>query len=59
MIAPEETINDAEQAAIIKGQVLDPNCNPIEGAVVEIWYAGENPGKIYLNTKTKDHLIFF
>ena len=43
-IAPDEMITVPEEAVIIKGQVNDRNFNPIEGALLKIWYAGENPG---------------
>ena len=45
-VAPDEEISDPEQASIIKGQVLDRNCDPVVGAVVDIWYAGDSPGNI-------------
>ncbi|XP_023333289.1 uncharacterized protein LOC111705084 isoform X2 [Eurytemora carolleeae] len=41
-IAPEAQLRDATEAVKIFGQVLDKACNPIEGATVDIWYAGKD-----------------
>eukprot|EP00091_Calanus_sinicus_P000223 TRINITY_DN10167_c0_g1_i1.p2 TRINITY_DN10167_c0_g1~~TRINITY_DN10167_c0_g1_i1.p2 ORF type:complete len:216 (-),score=45.37 TRINITY_DN10167_c0_g1_i1:160-807(-) len=38
--APANEIADSTQAVVLTGQVLDRNCQGIEGATVEIWYAG-------------------
>merc|ERR1712086_918676 len=39
-LAPSNEISDGKEGVILKGQVLDRNCNGISGATVEVWYAG-------------------
>jgi len=43
-LAPQDELNDPREAVILKGQVLDCSCKGIGGALVEVWYAGGNPG---------------
>jgi len=39
-IAPDNDIQDPSKGAIIRGKILDMNCNGIAGATVDVWYAG-------------------
>ena len=41
---PSNEANDPRTAIIVRGTVFDRNCNPIPDSVVDIWYAGGNPG---------------
>jgi len=39
-LAPKYQLQDSDIAVILKGQVLDSDCIPVSGAVIDIWYAG-------------------
>ena len=47
-IAPDQDFNQST-AIILKGQIFDRNCQPIPNVIVDVWYAGGNPG---------DYIIF-
>ena len=42
-IAPDQDFNPST-AIILKGQIFDRNCQPIPNVIVDVWYAGGNPG---------------
>ena len=42
-IAPDQDFNPST-AIFLKGQVFDRNCQPIPNVIVDVWYAGGNPG---------------
>ena len=42
-IAPDQDFN-ASTAIFLNGQVFDRNCQPIPNVIVDVWYAGGNPG---------------
>ena len=42
-IAPDQDFNPSN-AIILKGQIFDRNCQPIPNVIVDVWYAGGNPG---------------
>ena len=48
-LAPDNELNDRNQAVVLRGRVFDANCRGIPDAVVDIWYAGG--GKIKKLTK--------
>jgi len=39
-LAPKYQLQNPDIAVILKGQVLDSDCLPVAGAVIDIWYAG-------------------
>jgi len=39
-IAPSNEIADSAQGVVLRGRVLDGNCEGISGTTVEVWYAG-------------------
>ena len=39
-LAPDNELNDRNQAVVLRGRVFDANCRGIPDAVVDIWYAG-------------------
>ena len=39
-IAPEEELRDESKAVQLEGTVRDSNCLGLEGATVNVWYAG-------------------
>merc|ERR1711990_477965 len=43
-LAPRKELNDRSQFVILEGQVLDRNCQGVRRALVEVWYAGGEPG---------------
>lgn len=45
-LAPANELNDRSQFVILKGQVLGRDCQGVSGALVEVWYAGGQPGNI-------------
>ena len=40
-LAPDTELEDPAMAVILRGRVLDRRCDPLPGAVVDIWYAGQ------------------
>ena len=48
VLAPNNELNDAQTKIELKGKVLDKNCNPIANAIVHAWYAGGNPGTLFI-----------
>ena len=40
-LAPDTELEDPAMAVIIRGRVLDRRCDPLPGAVVDIWYVGQ------------------
>merc|ERR1711934_929292 len=45
-LAPPDELNDPSQFVILEGQVLNRGCQGVSGALVEVWYAGGQPGNI-------------
>merc|ERR1712192_147166 len=45
-LAPRKKLNDPSQYVILQGQVRGRDCKGISGALVEVWYAGGEPGNI-------------
>jgi len=45
-LAPRKELNDPSQFVILQGQVRGQDCKGISGALVEVWYAGGEPGNI-------------
>merc|ERR1712064_135566 len=39
-VATDDDLKDPSKAAILRGMILDRNCQGIPGATVDIWYAG-------------------
>ena len=39
-IAPEDELRDESKAVRLEGTVRDSNCLGLEGATVNVWYAG-------------------
>merc|ERR1712087_517711 len=39
-VAPDADIQEPSQGAIIRGRILNKNCEGIAGATVDVWYAG-------------------
>ena len=39
-IAPEYELRDESKAVRLEGAVWDSNCHGLEGATVNVWYAG-------------------
>ena len=42
-IAPNGDFNPSTEIQL-QGRILDKRCRPISNAVVDVWYAGGNPG---------------
>merc|ERR1712168_12705 len=42
-LAPLAEIEDPDEAVVVRGTILDRNCDPVEEAFVEVWYSGGNP----------------
>ena len=40
-LATDTELEDPAMAVILRGRVLDRRCDPLPGAVVDIWYAGQ------------------
>lgn len=40
-LATDTELEDPAMAIILRGRVLDRRCDPLPGAVVDIWYAGQ------------------
>ena len=40
-LAPDTELEDPAMAVILRGRVLDRRCDPLPGAVVDIWYVGQ------------------
>ena len=40
-LAPDTELEDPAMAVILRGRVLDRHCDPLPGAVVDIWYVGQ------------------
>jgi len=45
-LAPRKELNDQSQYVVLEGQVRGRDCKGINGALVEVWYAGGEPGNI-------------
>jgi len=45
-LAPRKELNDPSQYVVLEGQVRGRDCKGISGALVEVWYAGGEPGNI-------------
>ena len=45
-VAPYNELNDPNNYIRIEGTVLDKRCRPITDAMIDIWYAGGNPGNL-------------
>jgi len=39
-IAPRVELDDPTKAILLKGRILDRNCQPIPATTVDVWYAG-------------------
>ena len=40
-LAHDTELEEREKAVILRGHVLDRTCSPVPGAVVDIWYSGQ------------------
>jgi len=45
-LAPRKELNDPSQYVVLEGQVRGQDCKGISRALVEVWYAGGEPGNI-------------
>ena len=62
-LAPDTELEDPAMAVILRGRVLDRHCDPLPGAVVDIWYVGQagryNRGQALTNKVIIIHDIMY
>ena len=52
-VAPDNELGDPNTEILIQGRALNRKCQPMARSIVDIWYAGGNPGNcIFLSIRT-------